>query len=88
MLRAEREKPVTEGGSRATWSVLRERVDWSDAAARLRVVTADCDHGPRCPRRLPHQITLIARCLAEASALRTARRLQSGADAVVILTAG
>ncbi|MFE9659092.1 hypothetical protein [Streptomyces sp. NPDC005955] len=38
-------------------------------------------------RRLPHQITLIARCLAEASALRTARRLQPIADAVVILTA-
>ncbi|GHI04595.1 hypothetical protein AQI88_29765 [Streptomyces cellostaticus] len=42
---------------------------------------------PRCLRRLPHQITLIARCLAEASALRTARRLQPGADATVILTA-
>ncbi|GLF94051.1 glycosyltransferase family protein [Streptomyces yaizuensis] len=38
-------------------------------------------------RRLPHQITLIARCLAEASALRTARRLQHDAGAVVILTA-
>ncbi|MEU9737228.1 glycosyltransferase [Streptomyces sp. NPDC048002] len=42
---------------------------------------------PRCVRRLPHQVTLIARCLAEASALRTARQLQTGADAVVILTA-
>ncbi|WNI31277.1 glycosyltransferase [Streptomyces sp. ITFR-6] len=38
-------------------------------------------------RRVPHQITLIARCLTEASALRSARRLESGADAVVILTA-
>ncbi|MEU3599976.1 hypothetical protein ABZ714_14800 [Streptomyces sp. NPDC006798] len=38
-------------------------------------------------RRLPHQITLVARCLAEASALRTARSLQPDADAVVILTA-
>ncbi|MDO0914135.1 glycosyltransferase [Streptomyces sp. DT2A-34] len=38
-------------------------------------------------RRLPHQITLIARCLAEASALRTARRLEPGAAAVAILTA-
>ncbi|QQC90531.1 glycosyltransferase [Streptomyces alfalfae] len=38
-------------------------------------------------RRVPHQITLIARCLSEASALRSGRRLESGADAVVILTA-
>ncbi|MQS36512.1 glycosyltransferase family protein [Streptomyces katsurahamanus] len=38
-------------------------------------------------RRLPHQITLTARCLAEASALRTTRRLQPDTDAVVILTA-
>ncbi|MDK0520426.1 glycosyltransferase [Streptomyces sp. ML-6] len=42
---------------------------------------------PRCLRRMPHQITLVARCLTEASALRSARRLESGADAVVILTA-
>ncbi|WEP00735.1 glycosyltransferase (plasmid) [Streptomyces sp. FXJ1.172] len=42
---------------------------------------------PRRLRRVPHQITLIARCLAEASALRSGRRLESGADAVVILTA-
>ncbi|MER7578016.1 hypothetical protein [Streptomyces sp. NPDC126514] len=42
---------------------------------------------PRRLRGLPHQITLIARCLTEASALRSARRLESGADAVVILTA-
>ncbi|MFE0273477.1 hypothetical protein ACFWZY_15325 [Streptomyces sp. NPDC058992] len=42
---------------------------------------------PRFLRRLPHQITLIARCLAEASALRTARRLAPGAEAVVILSA-
>ncbi|KOU05187.1 hypothetical protein ADK86_07540 [Streptomyces sp. NRRL F-5755] len=42
---------------------------------------------PRALRRLPHQVTLVARCLAEASALRTARRLHPGAEAVVILTA-
>ncbi|WP_431774881.1 glycosyltransferase [Streptomyces cucumeris] len=42
---------------------------------------------PLCLRRLPHQVTLIARCLTEASALRSAGRLESGADAVVILTA-
>ncbi|MFE9455480.1 glycosyltransferase [Streptomyces californicus] len=42
---------------------------------------------PRLVRRLPHQITLIARCLTEASALRCARRLEPCPDAVVILTA-
>lgn len=44
-------------------------------------------HWPRRLRRLPHQVTLIARCLAEAAALRTARRLEPAAEAVVILTA-
>ncbi|MEV0264954.1 hypothetical protein AB0I49_26925 [Streptomyces sp. NPDC050617] len=42
---------------------------------------------PRRLRRLPHQVTLIARCLAEAAALRCARRLEPTAEAVVILTA-
>ncbi|MFI5682325.1 glycosyltransferase [Streptomyces sp. NPDC051636] len=42
---------------------------------------------PRRVRRWPHQLTLIARCLTEASALRSARRLEPCADAVVILTA-
>ncbi|WP_414170038.1 hypothetical protein ACMATS_33445 [Streptoverticillium reticulum] len=41
---------------------------------------------PRHLRRLPHQVTLVARCLTEASVLRTAR-LEPGAEAVVILTA-
>ncbi|MEU3030010.1 glycosyltransferase [Streptomyces incarnatus] len=42
---------------------------------------------PSLVRRLPHQVTLVARCLTEASALRSARRLHPVADAVVILTA-
>ncbi|MEV0121218.1 glycosyltransferase [Streptomyces sp. NPDC050703] len=42
---------------------------------------------PRRLRRVPHQITLLARCLTEASALRSSRWLVSDADAVVILTA-
>jgi hypothetical protein len=42
---------------------------------------------PRAVRRLPHQVTLLARCLAEVSALRTARIRAPNADAVVILTA-
>ncbi|MFI7308547.1 glycosyltransferase [Streptomyces hygroscopicus] len=44
-------------------------------------------HWPRRLRRLPHQVTLLARCLTEASALRAARRLEPDAGAVVILTA-
>lgn len=42
---------------------------------------------PHLLRRLPHQVTLVARCLIEASALQTARHLESDPDAVVILTA-
>ncbi|MEU2363068.1 glycosyltransferase [Streptomyces noursei] len=42
---------------------------------------------PRLLRRLPHQVTLVARCLAEASTLRTTRRLEPDAAAVMILTA-
>ncbi|MDH6703429.1 hypothetical protein P3T27_000110 [Kitasatospora sp. MAA19] len=38
-------------------------------------------------RRLPHQVTLIARCLTEAACLRTARRLVPQPGAVVILGA-
>lgn len=42
---------------------------------------------PRAVRRCPHQITLIARCLVEAAALRTARRRCPEAGGVVILSA-
>jgi hypothetical protein len=42
---------------------------------------------PRPVRRLPHQLTLIARCLTEAAALRTAGRLAPSADALVTLSA-
>lgn len=42
---------------------------------------------PMALRRLPHQITLIARCLTEAACLRTARRLAPQPAAVVILSA-
>ncbi|MGF1426856.1 glycosyltransferase [Kitasatospora sp. LaBMicrA B282] len=38
-------------------------------------------------RRLPHQVTLVARCLTEAGCLRTARRLAPHPAAVVILSA-
>ncbi|WP_237542964.1 MULTISPECIES: hypothetical protein [unclassified Streptomyces] len=62
----------------------------SRLAARIAVIGRRLVRSRRWPdrlRRLPHQITLVARCLAEASALRTARSLQPDADAVVILTA-
>ncbi|MFE3379484.1 glycosyltransferase family protein [Streptomyces anulatus] len=42
---------------------------------------------PRPVRRLPHQVTLLARCLTEAACLRTARRRAPRAAAVVILSA-
>ncbi|MCX5172212.1 hypothetical protein OG616_29865 [Streptomyces antibioticus] len=64
------------------------------AASRLMAGLATAGHRifrsrrwPRRLRRLPHQVTLIARCLAEASALRTSRHLRPRAGAVVILTA-
>ncbi|MFF6884641.1 hypothetical protein ACFY9F_15830 [Streptomyces sp. NPDC012421] len=42
---------------------------------------------PRAVRRLPHQVTLLSRCLTEAACLRTARRLAPQASTVVILSA-
>lgn len=42
---------------------------------------------PRPVRRLPHQVTLLARCLTEAACLRTARRRAPHPAAVVILSA-
>lgn len=42
---------------------------------------------PAGARRLPHQITLIARCLTEAACLRTARHLAPAPACVVILSA-
>lgn len=42
---------------------------------------------PRPVRQIPHQITLLARCLTEAACLRTARRRAPRAAAVVILSA-
>ncbi|PJN02513.1 hypothetical protein CG740_15960 [Streptomyces sp. CB01201] len=42
---------------------------------------------PPTVRRFPHQVTLLARCLAEAACLRTGRRLAPDAASVVILSA-
>ncbi|MFC9735052.1 hypothetical protein ACFWGM_02680 [Streptomyces roseolus] len=44
-------------------------------------------HWLRAVRRLPHQVSLLARCLTEAACLRTARRLAPQAATVVILSA-
>jgi glycosyltransferase involved in cell wall biosynthesis len=42
---------------------------------------------PPSARRISHQVTLLARCLAEAAAVRTARRLAGPDVVIVILTA-
>jgi len=42
---------------------------------------------PRALRRLPHQVTLLARCLVEAACVRTGRRLTGGTANVVVLSA-
>ncbi|MFD8481832.1 hypothetical protein [Kitasatospora sp. NPDC059673] len=60
------------------------------AAARFSVTgqqVFDSRSWPVKVRRLPHQFTLIARCLTEAACLRTARRFAPRPAAVVILSA-
>ncbi|MGW4981615.1 hypothetical protein [Streptomyces mirabilis] len=42
---------------------------------------------PRALRRLPHQVTLLARCLVEAACIRTGHRLTGGTASVVVLSA-
>ncbi|MFI6658068.1 hypothetical protein ACIBL8_21395 [Streptomyces sp. NPDC050523] len=42
---------------------------------------------PSALRRLPHQVTLVARCLTECACVRTGRRLAGGTATVVVLTA-
>ncbi|PNG19122.1 hypothetical protein [Streptomyces cahuitamycinicus] len=46
-----------------------------------------CRRWPVAARRIPHQVTLLARCLAEAACVRTGRRLTGGAGTVVVLSA-
>lgn len=55
------------------------------AAAARRVFASR--RWPAAVRRLPHQTTLLARCLAEAACVRTSRRLTGGAGTVVVLSA-
>ncbi|MFJ9381450.1 hypothetical protein [Streptomyces sp. NPDC101455] len=43
---------------------------------------------PTRVRRVPHQVTALARCLAEAAAVRTARALAGPAAPVIVLSAG
>lgn len=42
---------------------------------------------PIAVRRVPHQVTLLARCLTEAACVRTAYRLAGGSATVVVLSA-
>lgn len=44
-------------------------------------------HWPTAVRRLPHQVTLVSRCLTEAACVRTGRRLAGAAATVVVLSA-
>jgi hypothetical protein len=64
--------------------------------AASRVVAATAEAGrwafasrcwPAAVRRLPHQATLVARCLVEAACVRTARNLVGDRPAVVVLSA-
>ncbi|MDH6119371.1 glycosyltransferase involved in cell wall biosynthesis [Kitasatospora sp. GAS204A] len=60
------------------------------AAARVSTAGKRLFRSRRWPvrlRRLPHQVTLVARCLTEAACLRTARHLAPQPAAVVILSA-
>ncbi|WP_043463963.1 hypothetical protein [Kitasatospora sp. MBT66] len=70
------------------------RVFWAAARAtgRLAAAAIRVTRGrrlPRAARRLPHQVTLLARCLAEAAHLATARTVlgDERPAAVVVLTA-
>lgn len=55
------------------------------AAAARRVFASR--RWPVAVRRLPHQVTLLARCLAEAACVRTGRRFTGGMGTVVVLSA-
>ncbi|MFG2972401.1 hypothetical protein ACGFYY_05265 [Streptomyces sp. NPDC048331] len=59
----------------------------SEAVARIALALLPPQRWPRALRRSPHQITALARCLAEAAALRTARRV-AGECPVAVLSAG
>ncbi|MFI0982482.1 hypothetical protein ACH4SP_36435 [Streptomyces sp. NPDC021093] len=60
---------------------------FASAVAAVGLCAFHSGRWPRAVRRLPHQVTLLARCLTEAAALRTARVRAPDLDAVVILTA-
>ncbi|MEV5442700.1 glycosyltransferase [Streptomyces sp. NPDC052644] len=91
---AESVRSLREAGSRLVTGPAGRAAGGLLAAARLTAALSAAGQRvfrsrrwPRRLRRLPHQVTLLARCLTEGAALRAARRLEPGADAVVILTA-
>ncbi|GAA2875069.1 hypothetical protein [Streptomyces mexicanus] len=55
------------------------------AAAGQRAFASRC--WPTAVRRLPHQVTLVARCLTEAACVRTGHRLADATATVVVLSA-
>lgn len=76
---------TTPTGRRAAALLTTSRAAAALSAAGQRIFRSR--RWPLVLRRLPHQVMLVARCLTEAAALRTAHRLQPVADVVVILTA-
>jgi len=60
-------------------------ITWNVAGAAL--IAFRSQRWPRMVRRMPHQITALARCLTESAAVRTARA-QVPAAPVVVLSAG
>lgn len=59
----------------------------TEATAHLVLALFRARRWPKALRRAPHQITALARCLTEAVAVRTGRRL-AGAHPVTVLSAG
>ncbi|MFF4260872.1 MULTISPECIES: hypothetical protein [Streptomyces] len=59
----------------------------TEATARLALALFRAGRWPKGLRRAPHQITALARCLTEAAAVRTGRRL-ADAHTVTVLSAG
>ncbi|MFG2483403.1 glycosyltransferase [Streptomyces virginiae] len=59
----------------------------TEATAHLALTLFRSRRWPKAMRRTPHQITALARCLTEAAAVRSARRL-GGPNPVTVLSAG
>jgi hypothetical protein len=79
--------PVIERPSGPGAALLHAAAEATWVASRLALAVFDSRRWPVALRRMPHQITALARCLTESAAVRTARR-EVGAAPVVVLSAG